>query len=139
MENTLWSKLFQGAIVLPTALVAVLLLHWSVVQPVPIDPGEHELAFFATAILKPDIPWSGYAHFVTFSLGLMATTALVACALAATLALRVPNQISARRLALALVGASVATSYFFFITPHAEYRAAIGWTPDSPLRLVCDF
>jgi class 3 adenylate cyclase len=58
--------------------------------------------------------------------------------LAVLLALRVPENISTRRLAWSLLGGSLAAGYIFFVTTHEQYRAMIGWTPASPVRLVCD-
>lgn len=133
------TRLYQVVIVTLAMLLALFFIHWFISQPLPVSPGKRELAWWATILFWQSVAWSGYEQFFRLTLGLMATTALAACALAALLAIRVPEQISARRLAWALVGASFAAGYVFFVTAHAEYRAVIGWTPDSPIRLLYDF
>lgn len=132
-------RLYQVGVLVPAALLIALFLHCFIVQPVPVMPGEHDFNFWATVLFRADVPWQGNALYLTFTLGLMATTALAACALAAALALQVPEQNSTRRLAWALIGGSVAAAYIFFIVSHTEYRALLGWVPAAPMRLVYDF
>ena len=138
MGASLRIRVYQFAIVTLTLLLALLFVHWFVTQPAQVIPGKRDLTWWATLMFWRAIPWSGYSQFFSVTLGLMATTALAACALAAMLAIRVPDHISARRLAWALVGASFAAGYIYFVTAHAQYRAVIGWTPTSPIRLVWD-
>jgi len=131
-------RLYQVAILTLATLLAYLFVHWFITQPATVSPSKRELTFWATIMFSRIIVWDGYAQFFSITLGLMATTALAACALASMLAIRVPEQIAARRLAWALVAASFAAGYIYFVTAHEEYRAVIGWTPASPIRLVCD-
>ena len=138
MTSMLRIRMFQVGVLVLAALSALIFVHWFVVQPAPLVPREHELAFLTDIVFRPNTAWAGYAAYLEITLGLMAVTGLTASALSAVLALKVAEQIAARRLAWSLVFGSLSAAYFFFVTTHTEYRAAIGWRPDTLLRFTLD-
>jgi class 3 adenylate cyclase len=132
------ARLHQAAILTLAALASLLFLHWLAAQPVPLVVPEYELSSWVALLADKHSAEPIPAAYLRLTLTLMALTGLASCALAAVLAVRLPAALSSRRLAWALVFASIAAGYLFFVTTHAQYRALLGWTPDGAIRFVFD-
>lgn len=131
-------RIYQTGIIATAGLVMLVLFHWLMTQPSPLDMVKGEVQPWVASMFRRRFTWSGYDLYQRLMLGSLGLGWLIAVVIASLLAIKIPDNIAVRRLAWALALAAAAGTYVTFVTVHAMYRAAIGWEPQGIVRLAFD-
>lgn len=116
------TRLYQTCVLMIALIAGFVFVHWLTVRPALDIQGQADTVLVSN-IFRHIFFRTSFGNLTSMLLGVIAVSGLLTLALAAALAVRVPEYKVVRNLALSFALGPLSISYFFFVNLHPVYRS----------------